>query len=111
MKMFCSSILFAAFIIGCSSSSDSSGGTTVNQLNPCATRGATYLFHCKTISGNCGTIPDSIVNTNSDGSTTPLVCDHSEQDGCTARNTNCKIPESNGCGGTETFEATFYSSM
>ena len=106
MKSFGMLVLFGVITIGCSSSD--SGGITVNQLNPCATRGATYLFHCKTISGNCGEASDSIINTASDGSDTPMVCERAEQDGCTARDTNCKSTE-NGCTGTETFETTFTS--
>jgi hypothetical protein len=101
-------IIVCFMILGCSSDSSKNDGTTVSQLNPCATKGATYLVHYTELSGNCGPLQDEIYNTPSSGTTnTPIVCDEVSQDGCTARDTNCRQKLSNGCMVVMTFETTF----
>lgn len=84
--------LGVALLVGCSSTSASPTSPSTNQANPCATKGATYLFHSvETAGGTCGPVPDQIVNINADG-TVPgpgVTCEAITQTGCTARNTNC----------------------
>lgn len=78
--------------------------------NPCATRGSTYLQSSTEISGDCGPIPDQIVNINPDGTITqdtPLTCDSVTQEGCTARDTGCKWTTSEGVSWAMTFETAF----
>ena len=68
-------------------------GKPPNLANLCATKGSTYFAHyVEANNGTCGTVPDAIVNIKADGTIPgdPPVCDSNEQDGCTARNTNCK---------------------
>lgn len=103
--------LFVIGFIGCSGADSSSFEQTTNQANPCATRGATYLLHCDELSGgNCGSISDEIFHINTDGTMPSLsegiTCDDITQDGCTARDTNCRSIVG-GCVLTETFVTTF----
>lgn len=81
--------------------------------NPCATKGATYLFHfVEDPSGTCGPVPDSIVNVGSDGtiaSSSSLTCDKTELDGCTSKKSNCKTTTSTGIQCTVNTSSTFSS--
>ena len=97
-------VLALLVVSGCGDEEES--GIVVSGLNPCATRGATYLVHYSEVSGNCGYLPDEILNTSPDGSTVSITCDEVTQTGCTARDTNCRM-SSGGCNQTFTFETTF----
>jgi hypothetical protein len=83
-------------------------GSGSNEANPCATPGATYLFHfVEHPGGNCGPVPDEIVNVNSDGTLSSSVsCENITQDGCTARDTGC-MTSSNGIDCSVTTDVTF----
>ncbi|MCA9597704.1 MAG: hypothetical protein KC776_30535 [Myxococcales bacterium] len=96
-----------ALLVACSGGTDDGGGAATNKANPCATPGATYLVHCSEQSGDCGSIPDSVTNIGSDGTVAnPIKCARIEQDGCTARDTDCK-QSANGCNISSTFKTTF----
>jgi hypothetical protein len=83
-------------------------GSGSAEANPCATPGATYLFHLvEHPGGTCGPVPDEIVNVDSDGTTsTSVSCDDITQDGCTARNTGC-MSSMNGVDCSVTTDVTF----
>jgi hypothetical protein len=74
------------------------GLETTNKANPCATKGATYLFHSvENPSGTCGQTPDQIVNINADGTlATALSCTEITQNGCVARDTDCVTTSKDG---------------
>jgi hypothetical protein len=68
------------------------GGSSNDQANPCATKGATYLVSYTELSGNCGPIPSSVVNVNPDGTITDpnhITCASSSVQGCTTQNNSC----------------------
>jgi len=91
----------ALFLLACSSN--------VEQANPCATPGATYYQHSTELSGNCGSMPDVIVNINQDGTITfpsNISCATQEQNGCTAHDTDCSFGNGDvSC--QESFDTTF----
>ncbi len=94
-------------LIGCG---DSSHNEEI-KANPCATPGATYLQQFIERSGNCGPITDRIINisknnTIASSSEIDLSCANVEQDGCTARDTDC-ISSSNGITCSNTFITEF----
>lgn len=94
-------------VVGCSSD-DSSGGSSgvPNEVNACATKGATYLVHQEERpGGTCGAIPDQIVNID-DPSITAFTCESVTQENCVARGTACKTHEK-GCDVTNTYMTTF----
>lgn len=79
------------------------------KANPCATNSSTYLVrYADKSGGNCGAIPDTILNISANGSIAGDApkCDASEQDGCTARSTNCEATK-NGVDCTFTASVTF----
>lgn len=83
------------------------------QANPCATKSASYLQRYVQTSGNCGAIPDQLVNISADGALVgakDVTCDDYASDGCTQRNTNCKGPAVNGVTCSATSSLTFVSS-
>jgi hypothetical protein len=90
-------VTVGVFVAACSGE-DKQQQPSTNLANPCATRGATYLFHTvENPTGTCGPIPDQITNVNADG-TVPgpgVSCEAITQNGCTARDTNC-VSGSNG---------------
>lgn len=95
-------------LAACSSSTAPSPNAI--QANPCAIPGATYRVSAVAQSGNCGYIPDSIVNIGNNGtvvSNSPIQCQRIEQDGCRARDTNCVQILDNGCKLTATTDMTF----
>lgn len=76
-------ITVLAFIAAC-------GGNP--KANPCATRNSTYLAHFAEQSGNCGAVPDQVVNISASGEIVlapGAACEKSEADGCTQRTSNC----------------------
>jgi len=87
---------------------DASNEPDVLKANFCAIPGASYLVHFTQMSGNCGYIPDVLVNINPDGSLpyTGLVCQSLTTNGCTSQGTNCQF-SFNGINCTETFTTTF----
>lgn len=102
------STLLTISLISCSSAK-TNGSVSQELANPCATRGATYLEIVSELSGNCGPIPETILNINQDGtitSPTPIVCASVSQNGCTARDTDC-VFSSQGYIFSMTFETTF----
>jgi hypothetical protein len=98
--------MMRAFVLlaACSCSS------STNKANPCATPGATYLFHfVEQANGTCGPVPDSIVNINADGTLSSSVsCQTINQTGCTAQDTGC-TSSSNGTTCNFTTDVTFAS--
>jgi len=99
---------FLLLALACSSGEDDGPGTS--QANPCATPGATYVQSFTTVAGNCGDLPDIIVNIGNEGTVTtdsPIACDKVEQDGCRAHNTGCRSRADNGCNLKSTFETEF----
>jgi hypothetical protein len=84
-------------------------GSGTAEANPCATPGATYLEHfAEHPGGTCGPITDQVLNINHDGTidTASPDCDSVTQDGCTARDTNCRT-SANGTDCTATTSVTF----
>lgn len=78
--------------------------------NPCATRSATYVQKFTQTSGNCGALPDQVVNVSADGSipaAANVTCQSQEPDGCTQRNTGCVGPTVDGVTCTATTSLTF----
>ena len=99
--------LFVA-AVGCSASNDSEGGSpgVPNELNLCATEGATCLATYTELSGgNCGSISPQVLNTN-DPSITSARCASVTQANCVAQGTACKS-SSDGCNSKMTYKATF----
>jgi hypothetical protein len=101
--------------IGCSSN-DPDSEKVRNQLNPCATKNATYVVSCVEQSGNCGPLADSVFNTDSAGAAdlSSVSCDALSQDGCAARGTGCSYEsqtpfakQHGGCTVSETYMTTF----
>jgi hypothetical protein len=101
-------------VLGCSSGD--AGGTSDagaaslagvrNQVNACATKGATYL--AKTVEhagGTCGPIPDEITNTD-DPAITAAICTSVTQENCVGRGTACKS-SAKGCETSLTYMTTF----
>lgn len=81
--------LLLAFFISCGAAP---------AANQCATKGATYLLSFReNAGGSCGAMPDQVVNIGADGTigSEPLDCDRTESEGCTQRNTNCRISSEN----------------
>ena len=94
-------------MIGCGS--DPNPGPIREPANPCATPGSTYYQSCVEEDGTCGPMTDHIVNINSDGTFTSeesISCAEVTQNGCTARDTDCKF-STNGVSVNETFETVF----
>lgn len=61
--------------------------------NTCATRSASYLAHFTQQDGNCGPVPDQVVNISADGEiagAAGVSCEKSEAVGCTQNTTNCR---------------------
>ena len=104
-------VLLAVTACG-SGGSGGASGTTNEQANPCATKGASYLETLtEQAGGTCGAITSQVVNINSDGTlttSTPITCAHVSQTGCTAQDTDCTFT-SMGYNFTETFDVTFAS--
>lgn len=107
--------LAIAMLAGCSSG-DESDGRAANRLNSCATRNATYIQTCVEASGNCGPMPDQVVNTDAAGAAAieSARCESVAQDGCTARATGCAYESTapaakqmGGCTIAETYSTTF----
>jgi hypothetical protein len=87
------------------------GGSSNNQANPCATKGATYLATFTEVSGTCGPIPSQVVNVNPDGTITDTsneTCASVYQQGCTATRNSCTW-SSQGFNFTSTSSVTFAS--
>lgn len=83
--------------------------SNVEQANPCATPDSTYIQSSVELSGNCGALPNVIVNINPDGTITfpsNISCQTQVQDGCTARDSDCYFGN-NGISCQESFETTF----
>lgn len=81
-------VVATAAVLTCSSSSS----TSHPLANPCATKGATYLEHFVQESGDCGALPDEIVNIGADGtltSSSSVSCATVSQNGCTAQDSDC----------------------
>lgn len=107
MKPLALSLVVLCILIGCSSEDDADDSTTTNKANPCATPGASYLWHCTEQSGDCGPTTDEVINVSSDGTLAQsITCAKFEQDGCTGRGTDCK-QSTNGCTILTTFQTTF----
>lgn len=94
-------------VVGCSSDESGSGSAGVpNQLNECATKGATYFAHHEERpGGTCGQVPDQVVNTDDPG-ITASTCASVTQENCVARGTSCKSFEK-GCEITLTYMTKF----
>ena len=96
---------------GCSSDSSSAPQHTgtQNRLNACATKDSTYLIHFVEKSGNCGGMPDTVLNTDPAGiaKVESSLCASVTQDGCTERATDCFLDLGNGCTELETYSTTF----
>jgi hypothetical protein len=100
-------LLFALLVAGCSGSS----GPSDHSANPCATPGATYVEVFTQTSGNCGPIPNQVINVSPGGDVTAsstISCASSNQNGCTATGSDCTFT-SQGFDFTETYSTTFAS--
>ncbi len=91
-------VLAIPTLVGC-------GGNAL--ANPCATPNATYFEHCAEESGDCGAVPDQVVNVGPDGTIVSKVeCATSTADGCIVRGSGCMVT-SMGATTTTTYETTF----
>ena len=100
--------ILTATLLGCSAADDgdSKPDGVRNQINDCATRGASYLNTFQEHSGGtCGPIPDRVVNID-DPAITASTCSSVTQENCVARATACKYSDG-GCDFTETYMTTF----
>ena len=87
------------------------GGSPPPGVNPCATRGATYLATFTEVFGNCGPIPSQVITVNPDGTITTSVnpnCGISSVEGCTVTNSNCTW-SAQGVNFLSTYSVTFAS--
>jgi hypothetical protein len=100
-------LVLLAAALGCSSDdSGGSSGEVRNQVNACATKGATYLQQCvEHAGGTCGPLSDQVINID-DPAITASVCASVTQQNCVARGTACKVSE-NGCEVTASYMTTF----
>ena len=93
-------VALAVAVAGCSSSAGA--GTpppAPESINPCVTAGASYVIHfAEHPGGACGPIPDSVVNTEPNGTVTaPSGCTgESRVNGCTAILTGYSCPVNGG---------------
>ncbi len=100
-------VVLLAVTLGCSSDdSGGSSGQVRNQVNACATKGASYLQQCvEHAGGTCGQMPDQIINID-DPAITACWCAAVTQGDCVERGTACKSSQ-NGCDTTTTYMTTF----
>jgi uncharacterized protein YceK len=83
-------------------------GITIEQPNPCATAGATYMETLTQTSGNCGPMPSQVVNISSSGILTlsKSFCATTSESGCTSQDSDCTF-SSQVYDFTEAFSLTF----
>jgi hypothetical protein len=83
-------------------------GSGTVEGNPCATPGATYLFHfVERRGGTCGPAAEATDRAEADGTlSSSAVCDDVEHDACTERDTGCRT-SNHGADCTFTTDVTF----
>ena len=85
-----------SIVAGCSGSDGPAAPTQCNQDE----RNGVYLLHAVAVSGNCGDIPDELVNTSAGGT------GNCTSSGVVWSNSDCKLSFTNTCnGGMETVTA------
>lgn len=99
-------VLLAPAVLAACASSDPQTSGVRNEVNACATQGATYLLHMvQRAGGTCGNPPDRVVNLD-DPAITNVFCAAVTQANCVARGTDC-VESSDGCTSTYTYKTTF----
>ena len=100
----------ALCLAACSSATNADPPPQSAAINPCVTAGASYVVHfAERASGQCGPVPDAIVNTEPNGTvTTPGGCSGEDRtDGCVVTLTNWSCPISGGGQITESGQITW----
>jgi len=105
-------IALVGFAVACGSDPDTTNPErgVPNQVNECATPGATYLFSCtERAHGTCGPMTDRVINID-DPRITAIRCDSVSQKDCVAQASGCiEIVEVQGgtCELKNTYHTTF----
>ena len=103
----------ALVIVACSGNNSTPNQPETIQANTCATSGASYVGVWTDTSGNCGQVPNSVVNISPSGAISlpdTVTCQSVNTEGCTTQENNCSYTASV-TGGTCTINYTSTSTF
>ena len=106
-------MLCALVLAACSGNNNTTSQPETIKANACATPGTSYVVVWTDTSGNCGQVPNGVVNISPSGTITlptTVTCESIDTEGCTTQENNCSYTASvtgGNCTITYTSASTF----